>query len=189
MPHRPARIRRLAQYRTAHHRIACRQRRTRAGVTLTELATVVVLFALLMGVAIPFLARLQRGMQHGRQAVAEARTWERLARQFRRDAHGSLWLPPKNPPEGHLATLQSGERVIVWRHAPGEIRREALQAGLVVEREVYRLSDLESAEVRFERTEPVPLRLTLFRRASGVLPTAREAPSVPYSVEAQLAAE
>lgn len=162
------------------------RRRDRAGMTLIELCTVVVLTAVLIGVAIPFLARLQRGLQHGRHAVAEARTWERLVRQFRRDAHISRWQTDlaKNPPEGHLATLLAGERVIVWRQAPGEIRREASQAGKVVEREVYRLSDLERAEVAFDQQAALPLRLTLFRRASGVLPTGHEAPRVPYSVGA-----
>lgn len=77
----------------------------RRGVSLVELLVVITMLAALLTCTSVTLIRLLRAQSSGGQALAEALTISRLARDLRRDAHAAVTAELAGPAESRKLTL------------------------------------------------------------------------------------
>lgn len=112
----------------------------RRAFTLSELLVVLTTTAVLLGVALGIVSALLRTEQTGREQGQQAVVLDRLAAQFRADAHAA-GRPGRDDPAQHGGwrfDLGAG-RAAAYRVTAQAVEREEMAAGQPLRRETYPL--------------------------------------------------
>ena len=127
----------------------------RRAITLVEMVTATIVGAAIFGVAVGLLYTLLRFDTATRQQVRLQIATERLADQFRRDAHAAERLAPLAAASGAAPPgwqFQLGEGVVAeYRLRPGRLLRVELASGKTVRQEQFAFS--EKARLTVEPAE------------------------------------
>lgn len=122
-----------------------RRRERPRGYTLIEMVLVVGAVSLVLGLCATVLSAVFKVDRSGRNAVADATTIARLARQFRQDvrAAGTARVAGAKPPAGAgLDLVGTGGASIVYRVEGGRLVRQVRQGDTVGARESYAVERL-----------------------------------------------
>lgn len=155
--------------------------RRRSGYSLIELLAVMSAASLVLLALTVWLVMLVRGSQAGQDHLLWTITQDRLASQFRSDAHAALAVLDAG---GALVCFQVGsDRTIVYRQQDRRLLREELADGQRIRQEAYALPKSWSVSIDERQWHGTPLAvLTIAAHvdAPDAAPTAR------LQVEAQL---
>jgi len=168
--------------------------KTRRGISLVEVLTVMSGFTVMLAMTAALLHRSMQSQAETRYFFDSERTAWRLCRQFREDVHaaGSATVEDNGSEEGVFLRLQlRGEEKVEYERSGGKIVRILVRGEQRVSREEYQLSPKMELQLR-EEGAPRRLVLTIVTKAGPSLvnlgePAAslRELP-VNLSVEAVL---
>jgi type II secretory pathway component PulJ len=168
--------------------------RTRRGISLVEVLTVMSGFTVMLTMTAALLHRSMQSQAETRYFFDSERTAWRLCRQFRDDVHaaGSATIEDDASEEGVFLRLPlRGEEMVQYERSGGKIARILLRGEQRVSQEEYQLSPRMELQLR-EEGSPRRLVLTIVTKAGPPLvqlgkPAAslRELP-VNLSVEAVL---
>jgi hypothetical protein len=115
----------------------------RAGKSLMELAIVMGLLSVVIGISTRTIIFLMKADGEGRAAVVSGTSFSRLANRFRKDAHSAtkaeLINGENNSPQ-RLQLTQVDGRVIEYRSDVGKVQVVVLQNDKTQGHEVYRLN-------------------------------------------------
>ncbi len=135
----------------------------RRGLTLIEMVVTISVAATLTGIAISILLVMFRAERNGRTQLAEAKSLERLADQFRQDVHaavGETLANGKDPQQWRFDLPE--KRIVQYKIAGGAISREESSDSKDVRRESYTLPKDSTVAVTVDRTtKPAVVSLTI----------------------------
>jgi prepilin-type N-terminal cleavage/methylation domain-containing protein len=135
----------------------------RRGLTLIEMVVTISVAAVLTGLAISVLLVMYRVEQNGRTQLAQAKSLERLADQFRQDVHAAVGetVATEKEPQHWRFDLPE-KRIVQYKIADGTISREDSTDAQNVRRESYTLPKDSTVAVSVDRTtNPAVVSLTI----------------------------
>jgi len=110
------------------------------GHTLIEMLVVLTTTSVLLAIPVGILALLFRTEQAGREHGQQAVVFQRLAAQFREDAHAAeRWLPDQAGPQNQWQFALGAKRTASYRVVPGAVARDEAASGRTVRHESYSL--------------------------------------------------
>jgi prepilin-type N-terminal cleavage/methylation domain-containing protein len=129
--------------------------RRKNGFTLFEMAVVITVGGALTGIAVFLLCALMKNYNTSRERLECRRTINRLAQQFRSDAHEAKTISTDAAGTTFdSSTDDDGDHAIVrYQCLAGRIDRGELQGGKIVRRESYVLGPNLDASIRTEEQE------------------------------------
>lgn len=110
----------------------------RRGFSLVELLATITVLTILLGLCAGLIRVLLKLDQSSRDALAVAADSNRLARDFRDDAHSATSSPPPKPSSDRLTWTTADDSEVVYTVRPRDLLREVSRAGKVQHRELYR---------------------------------------------------
>jgi prepilin-type N-terminal cleavage/methylation domain-containing protein len=129
----------------------------RRAFTLIEMLVTVSIGAVLMSIAISLLMALSEAEQGGRTHVEQNRAIQRLADQFRRDAHAAedVVVDGSSPKEWQLKL--TGNEVARYAVKGDDLAREERTGTKVIRRESYQLPKDSTAAIAVDRVANPPI--------------------------------
>lgn len=149
--------------RRVHHR------ESRRGITLVEMLTAMLVGSILSGLAVVAVVVAMRSANQYHEHLTATRSLDRLAGQFRSDAHAAT--QDVEPIADALLALDCGDTRVVYTRGETGLERHELRDGVLLRRETFPLPSYCSIQVDTSRRHGRQfLRLCVLRSSDDEIP-------------------